>query len=255
MRGSYQPVYRSTMGKGKALTPLLLAGAGFIFGTVVGCAPSQAQSDLEKQLEAAKANQANSKPAECHPAIQEPCYSGPEGSAGRGICKEGIRTCDANGFWEACDGAVMPAAMELCNDIDDDCNGKIDDGFNRAGSKCFNGSGTCQSEGVYRCSADGTTSECDAPAVKGTAEVCDGEDNDCDGEIDEGLAGGGEKCSTGKAGACNAGTKKCRGGEIRCVQNQPPSIEICNKIDDDCDNQVDEECVTEEQARKAGATK
>lgn len=255
MRGRYQPVYRSTMGKGTALTPLLLAGAGLFFGITMGCAPSQAQSDLEKELAAAKANRANSKPAECHPAIQEPCYSGPQGTAGRGICKEGIRTCDGDGFWQACDGAVMPASAELCNDIDDDCNGKIDDGFNRAGTKCFKGSGSCQSAGVYRCSADGTTSECDAPPVEGTAEVCDGKDNDCDGEIDEGIAGTGDSCSTGKAGACNPGVKKCQGGAVRCVQNVMPSIEICNKIDDDCDNQVDEECVTEEEARKAGAAK
>ena len=91
-----------------------------------------------------------------------------------------------------------------------------------------------------------------APIVQPSTEICDNRDNDCDGEVDEGdVQGTGGKCSTGKAGVCNAGTKRCRTGTITCVQDKQPSIEICNKLDDNCNNQVDEECVSAAEAKKA----
>jgi hypothetical protein len=52
------------------------------------------------------------------------CYGGPFGTLGKGICKGGLQTCQPNGTWGPCVGAVLPKT-EICNNgIDEDCNGK-----------------------------------------------------------------------------------------------------------------------------------
>src|SRR5439155_1059237 len=72
-----------------------------------------------------------------------------------------------------------------------------------------------------------------------SAEVCDGLDNDCSGAVDEGDPGGGAACSTGQAGVCAAGTQHCAAGSISCVRNVGPSAEVCDGVDNDCVNGVD----------------
>ena len=79
----------------------------------------------------------------CTPGEQVDCYSGPAGTAGQGPCVAGTSTCAADGLgFTACTGEVLPAALESCNAIDDDCNGTIDDldadgdGFSQCGEDC-----------------------------------------------------------------------------------------------------------------------
>jgi hypothetical protein len=62
----------------------------------------------------------------CTSGTTESCYSGPAGTADKGICKSGTRTC-TGGVWGACLGQVLPSP-EACNGRDDDCNGSTDDG-------------------------------------------------------------------------------------------------------------------------------
>ncbi len=71
-------------------------------------------------------------------------------------------------------------------------------------------------------------------------EVCDGFDNDFNGQIDEGNPGGGVACNSGLPGVCEAGTTVCRNGAIACDQNIQASVEQCNGLDDNCDGSVDE---------------
>ena len=64
-----------------------------------------------------------------------------------------------------------------------------------------------------------------------TEEICDGKDNDCDGEIDEGTF----TCET----ECGEGPAYCVDGELICDADQPGE-EICDYIDNDCDGEIDE---------------
>jgi hypothetical protein len=70
-------------------------------------------------------------------------------------------------------------------------------------------------------------------------ELCDGLDNNCDGQVDDGDPEGSQACSTGKPGVCAAGLTACAGGQIACNQSAQPSTELCDALDNDCDGQVD----------------
>ena len=250
-RGPHARTHLSDRGVDRAFS--LVLGLVLAGGIWSGCESSGNTVDpLQAEIEAAKKAKKARGEVECTPGSQEPCYPGAEGTEARGECKEGLRTCDPDGYWLECVDAVVPA-KELCNNKDDDCDGTIDDGFERDGTQCWTGKGECKSEGTYSCSADGTSSTCNAPVKQPTTEVCDGKDNDCDGEIDEGdMKGAGGECRTGKVGACTVGHMRCAGAKLLCVQDKQPSMEICNKIDDDCDGKVDDDCVTAEEAAQAG---
>ena len=64
---------------------------------------------------------------ECTPGEVMPCYSGPPGTLGVGLCGEGERTCDAGGFWGACLGEVLPAPDTCSGAGDEACDGDDDD--------------------------------------------------------------------------------------------------------------------------------
>ncbi len=92
-----------------------------------------------------------------------------------GTC-EGLRTCKLTGL-SVCDAKT--AELEICNGIDDNCNGEIDDLVETCVNR--NRFGSCI--GQYVC--DGTNQICQAKTPE--LEICDGQDNNCNGEIDEGF--------------------------------------------------------------------
>ncbi len=98
-----------------------------------------------------------------------------------GLCF-GFEVCDPLLGWQGC-SAPMPAA-EVCNGLDDDCDGMKDE-ETASGAPCTNDneSGSCPGEEVCLGVA-GLACSAQMP----TAEVCDGLDNNCDGQIDEGFA-------------------------------------------------------------------
>ena len=116
-----------------------------------------------------------------------------------------------------------------------------------AATSCYDGpQGT---EGVGACRAG--TRECTsaglgacAGSVLPSQESCsnEGEDNDCDGRVDE-ISGRGAPCElTSGFGACGEGRMACSAGtqNLSCVRDGPVPAESCNYQDDDCDGQIDE---------------
>jgi hypothetical protein len=109
-----------------------------------------------------------------------------------GLC-EGIETCDPNVGFTECTAAEP--AEETCDGLDNDCNGKLDDGL---GAPPTCGTGTCTVVGVC---AGALGWQCEAPVAE--PEACDFFDNDCDGELDEDFKAEGKYVGLNHCGTCN----------------------------------------------------
>ena len=151
-------------------------------------------------------------------------------TCGVGACQRTVNNC-VGGQPQTC--APGTPTTEVCNGIDDNCNGQTDEGLGT--TNC--GLGVCNHT-VNNC-VGGQPQTCD-PLAGASPEICDGLDNNCNGQTDEGDPGGGVACSTGQQGICAAGTKHCVATQLVCQPNQTATTEVCNGLDDNCNGQVDE---------------
>ena len=126
----------------------------------------------------------------CVPGETEPRQCG---DTDVGECEYGTqtRTCNSQGQWGSygsCVGAVYPTT-EICDGKDNDCDSSIDEGVTQpcyTGPAGTNGVGICHS-GIQTCTA-GIWGSC-VGEVTPQEEIYDGDDNDCDGYVDECVIG------------------------------------------------------------------
>jgi len=187
----------------------------------------------------------------------------------------GYTDTDGDGFaaCEDCDdldAAVNPTATELCDGVDNDCDGTVDeddaadvstwfvdvdnDGYGDASTTTV----ACNEPSGYV----GDSSDCDdavATTNPGAVEYCDGVDNDCDGTVDEDAAadaatwyadtdgdGFGDGASTHRA--CSepvgyvADSTDC---DDAVATTNPGAAELCDGVDNDCDGDTDEADATD----------
>ena len=160
-------------------------------------------------------------------------------SAGVGRClRPGSVVCDGDTGALVCDAVAAAPEAERCDGIDDDCDGRIDEGLS-LGTACSEGIGECRRDGARVCGAGGAV-VCSVTAGAPVAELCDGRDNDCDGVADDGL-GLGDACGAGVGACARSGSVVCRDNAAVCgAMAGAPAAERCNGTDDDCDGSVDE---------------
>ena len=243
------------------LSVLLGVGAGtLLLGTLLYCSPG-ATTGGNSDAGVCDPDSGTNCPCDSNTYKPSDCYSGPKGSNGKGICKAGKRTCTA-GVLSACIGEVLPQP-EVCNYADDDCNGLADDvpelqdaapiaycnssacdpTFRDAGIYCFTADlGICGA-GRRTCAAGaahGAPTGCEAFIKAGVPEECNSIDDDCNGQVDDGLIGTLGECNvTGKKGECKKGQNDCIDGGVECTQQVQPTTETCNAKDDNCDGIID----------------
>jgi hypothetical protein len=126
------------------------------------------------------------------------------------------------------DFTVYPDALEVCDNMDNNCNGEIDEGLG------------CNSDqdGDGYTPLEGDCDDANAQIFPGAKEVCDGLDNDCNHSMDENLPCDEDKDFDGYTpdqGDC----------EDNDATSFPGSVEFCSDLKDgDCDGAIDEDDCT-----------
>jgi hypothetical protein len=172
---------------------------------------------------------------------------------------------DAVSVGEDCDdaeAAVHPAAEERCDGVDNNCDGRVDEGvgttfYADADGDGFGDAGTpveaCEQPAGTVPNAD-DCDDADAERFPDQEERCNGVDDDCDGDVDEDATerlpwyGDGDGDGYGDPGdvveACAAPDGRV-GDATDCDDSaaavNPGATEVCDSVDNDCDGAVDED--------------
>jgi len=175
-------------------------------------------------------------------------------------CSAYIGYVDNNDDCDDTNFEVNPGVTELCNEIDDDCDGETDEGLITTYYLDMDGDGYGNSMGSFDTCLlmtgmveDNTDCDDDNPEVNpGASETCNNRDDNCNGEIDEGvmtifyadvdrdtygdLASFIEAC--GIPDGYVEDTTDCDDAHSSV---HPGATEICDSLDNDCDTLVDED--------------
>ncbi|MEQ9075923.1 MAG: putative metal-binding motif-containing protein [Sandaracinaceae bacterium] len=222
--------------------------------------------------------------AVCYPGRAEVCDSEDndcDGSTDEGVLSTFYRDMDGDGFGvtssstQACSqpagyagtggdcndacATCNPSATEVCDTLDNDCDAGVDEGVQTRFYRDADGDGHgLASSSVLACSAPSghvtSMDDCDdtcGVCYPGNTEVCDGENNDCDADVDEGVLdtfyrdgdGDGHGRDDMTTLACSPPSGYAGMGmdcDDAASTTYPGASELCNAIDDDCDGSRDE---------------
>lgn len=123
------------------------------------------------------------------PDCNDVCPGGNDNEIGDS-CVAQVGTCSNSGYKICvvnhieCNAQVPTSGPEVCDGMDNDCDGMVDEGFQIGGS-CMVGVGQCMNTGQYICNGP-NANICNATPGNTGIEVCNNLDDDCDGSVDEG---------------------------------------------------------------------
>jgi hypothetical protein len=198
---------------------------------------------------------------------------GDEGATEALACSQPTGTIDDNTDCDDGDEEVHPAATEICDEIDNNCDGDIDDDDSSLDTSTAavwyadsdsDGFGNpddyteaCEEPAGY-IADDEDCDDGDASINPDAVEECDTIDNDCDGDIDdddddvdtstaptwyEDSDGDGEGVSSSTVEACEqpsgfvSNTDDCDDSDDAIYTS---ATEVCDEVDNDCDGAIDD---------------
>jgi RHS repeat-associated protein len=174
-------------------------------------------------------------------ATKDEGYVGVSTTCGVGACsRTGTSSCVNGAVQNNCTPGAAAPSDATCDGIDDNCNGQIDEGYVAIATTC--GVGACEATGVTSCVAGHMTDSC-APGVAATSDAtCNGIDDNCNGQVDEGFPSQHMICGVGRC--ARVGVTSCNAGVVHdtCAAGAPLATDpTCDNVDDDCDGKADED--------------
>ena len=160
--------------------------------------------------------------------------------------------------------SIRPGVVEICNNIDDNCNGLIDEGV----LNTYYFDGDTDGFGNINLTTTGCVlpsgyvsnfndcNDANANVFPNATEICNGIDENCNGAIDEGvqnlyfLDADGDSFGSNSQNiyACTLPVGYVT-NDLDCNDNSstayPGATELCNALDDNCNNQVDDGLVVQ----------
>jgi|GEM_PF-2415435 len=185
-------------------------------------------------------NDCNGSSDEIFAGLGDPCQ------VGTGVClKNGNMICSPDHQSTVCNIAAGTPESDTdtsCDTKDNDCDGSTDEDYPEDVTDC--GTGACASTGHMYCDNGSEKDSCVAPEpLVLVDESCNDVDNDCDGSTDEDYPTNATECGTGVC--LGVGNMYCDNGVEKnsCEASQPlvQVDESCNKVDNDCDGETDED--------------